>query len=359
MAHGNATVTLDCLHSIFKSRTVNRTTDDGVGKPSALDLGIIELTMNRYTVYTCQKSQPRRCKFFLWDDEAKPREAAALMNNSRTEPTSSPQTPSKTRPDVLITPKTSNRRRDSNPEAGSPRTPSNTSYHTPSSSACGTETETATTQGSGSVEEELFDWPASDDDELSRAADQASSEHPMPLPETPHKAIKADLLSTPGKRRYAEMAADEKDALRAAPQTPATEMARGDIFTTPATRCKGLFAGGGLPSPAETPTPIRYKDLPPSQDSELASDVLMALRNHDASITSEAREALKKICNRHVLHTRGIMKGRDVSRAMVKSKVNQVTELQEEIEGLKAERETNRALISQLVRDMARKESGN
>ena len=169
-----------------------------------------------------------------------------------------------------------------------------------------------------------------------------------------------DSRSTPGKRRYEEVATDGGDAQRVASQTPVVRTEMGDIFTTPAALDKGLFASSTLLSPAETPTPIRYKDIPPSQGSELASEVLSALQSHDASITPEAQETLKSICNKHVLYTRGIMKGRDVSRAMVKSKNERVTELQEEIESLKAERETNRAVIRHLQRDVAfRKESSN
>lgn len=202
--------------------------------------------------------------------------------------------------------------------------------------------------------------PTSDDDELSKFADQASSGDPMPPTETPRKAIKADSFSTPGKRRYDEMAADDGGAMKVALPTPATGREGDDIFTTPAagTHGKGLFSSGILPPQAETPTPIRYKDIPPTEESELASEVFSALQNHNAFITPEAQETLKGICNRHVLYTRGIMRGRDVSRAMVKSKDERMSELQKEIEGLKAERETNRAVIRHLRRDMTvRKES--
>ena len=277
------------------------------------------------------------------------------MNNSRFEPIGFPQTPSKTSPYLPVTPQTSSRLRDGGPEPITPGTPSKPSYSTPSSSARGMGTQGTTTQGSESGEEEFYDWPASDEDELSKFADLASNGRPMPPPETPRKAIKANILSTPGKRRYDEMAAADADALEPSPQTQ-----RGDIFTTPATGThgKGLFASGALPSPAETPTPIRYKDIPPTQESELASEVLTALQSHNTSISSETRETLKNICNKHVLYTRGIIKGRDVSRAIAKSKDSKLMELQGEIEALKAERETNRAVIRHLRRDMAgRKES--
>ena len=276
------------------------------------------------------------------------------MNNSRSEPMHFPQTPSKTSSYLPVTPQTSSRLRDGGSEPITPGTPSKPSYSTPSSSARGMGTQGTTTQGSDS-EDEFYDWPASDEVELSKFADLASNGRPMPPPETPRKAIKADKLSSPGKRRYDEMAAADGDALKSSPQTEG-----GDIFTTPATGShgKGLFASGALPSPAETPTPIRYKDIPPTQESELASEVLSALQVHNASMSSEARETLKNICNKHVLYTRGIIKGRDVSRAIAKSKDKQLVELQGEIEALKAERETNRAVIRHLRRDMAgRKES--
>lgn len=357
MVSGNATAIPAYQRSTLKPRMVERTTDGGVGKHGSLIATQHKLT-KLHIVYTCQKAQPKRCDFFLWDDEAKSREAAAVLNNSRTEPTNSPQTPSKSSPYVLITPQTSGRFKNGSPEVITPYTPSKT-YDAPSSSARGNGTQASTTQGSDS-EEEFYDWPASDDDELLKVADQTSSAHPMPPPQTPRKAIKADLLSTPGKRRYDEMAAGDEDAPRFDLPTPITGRQGGDIFTTPAagTHGKGLFANRTLPSPTETPTPIRYKDIPPSQESELASEVLSALRNHNASITPEAQETLKSICNKHVLYTRGILKGRDVTRSMAKSKDERMAELLGEIENLKAERETNRAVIRHLRRDMAvRKES--
>ena len=49
------------------------------------------------------------------------------------------------------------------------------------------------------------------------------------------------------------------------------------------------------------------------------------------------------------------MKGRDVSRAIVKTKDERIVELQGEIEGLKAERESMRAVVRHLRRDFAGK----
>ena len=310
--------------------------------------------------YTCQKAQPKRCDFFLWDDEAKCREAAAVLNNSRTESLPSPQTPQKYSPYGLTTPQTSTRFSPANLEVTTPDTPSKPPNGAPSSSHRGTATQATTTQGSD-LGEEFYNWPASDDDELSKVADQASSGHSMPPPETSRKAVKTDVLSTPEKRRYDEMALESGITGNTSWPMPLAGAPGDDVFTTPATGApgRGLFTNTNLPSPAETPTPIRYKDIPPSQDSELVSEMLNILQHHHVTIPPEARDAVKSICNKHILYTRGIMKGRDVSRAMVKTKDERMAELQGEIEGLKAERETNRAVIRHLRRDLAaRKEVG-
>jgi len=361
MVSGNATVILACQLNISRQRTEARIMEDGVALPFPQIATMYDST-NAWNsiVYTCQKTQPKRCDFFLWDDEAKGREAAAVLHNSRTEPlpSPSPQTPQKPSPYGLATPQTSSRLRLGSPDVATPYTPSKVSPDVPSAPAPGSATQATTTQGSDS-EEEFYDWPASDDDALSKVADQASSGHSMPPPETPRKAMKTDALATPGKRRYDEMAAENVGHVPSGWPTPSTGAAGGDVFTTPSTnKGKGLFANAILPSPAETPTPIRYRDIPPTQDSELASEVLKSLESHDVSLPVDSRDAVKSICNKHVLYTKGIMKGRDVSRAMVRRKDERIAELQGEIEGLKAERETNRAVIRHLRRDMAvRKET--
>lgn len=363
MASGNVIVIPVFQLSIFKPRTEAKTMGDGVGAPSMENDSDHERTdVGLRIVYTCQKTQPKRCDFFLWDDEAKGREAAALLNNSRTEslPSLMPQTPQKASPYALGPPPTPTHFQLGSPDVATPYTPSKPSRALNSSPICSSATQAITTQGTES-EEEFYDWPASDDDELSKAADQVSSGHSMPPPETPRKVVKTDALATPGKRRYDEMASESGEAAWAVWPTPPTgATGRGDIFTTPSTSRgeKGLFASTGLPSPAETPTPIRYNDGITGQDAELASEILIVLQTHNVHLAKESQDAVKSICNRHALYTKGIMRGRDVSREKVKMKDERIAELQGEIEGLKAERETNRAVIRHL-RDMAaRKEKG-
>ena len=279
-----------------------------------------------------------------------------MLNNSRTEPLPSPSshTPQRSAPYGLATPQTSSRFRFGSPDFITPYTPSKSSKNLPSSAVSTGTIQGSTARGSDS-EEEFYDWPASDDDELSKAADRASDSRSMLPPETPRKVMKTDMLTSPGKRRYDEMASGNGEIKPAAWHTPSTGAPEGDVFTTPSTNAAGrsLFANASLATPVETPTPIRYKDLLPTQDSELAAEVLAALRTHNVSLPVGAEDAVKHICNKHVLYTRGIMKGRDVSRSIVKRKDEKVAEMQGEIEGLKAERETNKAVIRHLRRDIS------
>ena len=199
-------------------------------------------------------------------------------------------------------------------------------------------------------EGDSFEWPASDEDELSKAADYASS-ITMPPPETPRKVAKTDILTSRSKRRYDEM----ENGSRMLP-TPASD----DVFTTPSTGMRGrdLFSTGGtvgLLSPAETPTPIRFKDVISGEsgdEPELVKDVVNTLRDTSVHVNAKAMEAVKIVLNKHALKTQGIAKGRDISRLAIKSKDAKIEELQGRIAALEAERETNRAVIRHLRRDM-------
>ena len=138
--------------------------------------------------------------------------------------------------------------------------------------------------------------------------------------------------------------------------TPVTIHNKGeDIFITPATSKKSdLFNNTATPSVINTSSKVRYPDLPNVQDSDLATEILTSLQSAlSVPLFAEARDEIKEICNKHALHTKGIMKGRDVSRAMVKRKEAQIVELQAEIEGLRSERETERGVIRSLRQDIA------
>ncbi|KAI4090185.1 MAG: hypothetical protein LQ339_008412 [Xanthoria mediterranea] len=299
--------------------------------------------------YTCQQPQPKRCNFFLWDDEAKSREAAAVLSNSRTEPISAPQTPTKSSlvpgQNGLQTPYTATSKRYGSLVRSSPHTPSKSS---PVIRSNGGTQDTSTIFGTS--DEESYDWPASDDEDVLKVVENVTSMKNMPPPETPRKAAKTDTLTSPGKRRFVEMQNSTEVAY------PALEVVEDDIHMTPSTTSKkdGLSTfEQALSLPAATPTPLRSHDVfKTGQDSELTLEVFKALHNHQIHPKSDAEAELKGICDKYSLATRGIIKGRDISRAMVNAKNGTISVLQETIASLQAERETNRAVIRHLRRDM-------
>ncbi|KAL8701697.1 MAG: hypothetical protein Q9201_004760 [Fulgogasparrea decipioides] len=302
-----------------------------------------------HTVYTCQQAQPKRCNFFLWDDEAKPREAAAVLSNSRTEPIHAPHTPTKSSYTAssfgLQTPYTDTSKARQDLTSSSPYTPSKSpSARQPAADTQATSTTLLTS------DEEFYDWPASEDEDVIKVLDQASLPNHMPPPESPNKAVKRDALSTPGKRRFSEM------VNREGPHWSTPSNAGDDVFATPMTGLgkDGSSASGYTPpSSAETPTPRRFQDmLQTGQGSELTSEVLRVLEENKVSISSDVKAELKGICDKQSLSTRGIMKGRDISRALVNTKNEKISALQETIAALQAERETSRAVIRHLRRDM-------
>ncbi|KAL8850811.1 MAG: hypothetical protein Q9221_004225 [Calogaya cf. arnoldii] len=194
-----------------------------------------------------------RCNFFLWDDEAKSREAACVLNNSRTEPISAPQTPTKSSFDPgqngLQTPYTTTAKRYGSPVRSLPHTPSKPAAVAGDNG--GTQNTSTTT---GTSDEEFYDWPASDDDDVLKVVDNVAS---MPPPETPRKPAKTEMLSTPAKRRFSEMQNMTEVTY------PTLEVVEDDVFMTPST----TFKTDGLPTfdqamslPAATPTPRRFKD---------------------------------------------------------------------------------------------------
>ena len=318
---------------------------------SIFPLGLSWRTLSCFiAVYTCQKPQPTRCDFFIWGDEAKGREAAMVLNNSRSEPELNPQTPSRSinarsiNENGYITPQTERR---------TPYTPSKKPSIIPGAH---TTSSTATTQNESA--EEFYDWPLSDDEELSKVADQASSQsqNSMPPPETPRKAVKVDSFSTPGKRRFDEM---ENGAGTSLP-TPISGRKEDDVFMTPGTGVGGkhLFS---TPGPQDTPTPVRFKDVAPTAttDSSLATELLKTLKAAQVVLPSNVRDEIRELCNKQSLFTNGVIRGRDISRSLIAKRDEKIVELQGSIEALQSERETSRAVIRHLRRELGVAKTSN
>ena len=299
-------------------------------------------------VYTCQKPQPTRCGFFLWDEEAKPREAAVLLDNSRSEPPPTPQTPLKPVANTgYLTPQTETGARPKSPDTVTPYTPSKTSGLAEASLQ--TVRASANSSAQDDSEEEFYDWPLTDDDDLLKVVASASSQAVMPPPETPRKAVKTDTLSTPGKRMFEEIDSGTPVVW----STPDSVKREDDVFTAPATNGKttSLF----LPNtPQDTPTPVRFKDIPLMHggDSSLTTEIMTTLESAQISLPISVREDIKAICDKRSLYTHGVIKGRDVSRSLIAKKDAKIVELQGSIEALQAERETSRAVIRHLRKEI-------
>ncbi|KAI9702005.1 MAG: hypothetical protein M1836_001349 [Candelina mexicana] len=312
--------------------------------------------------HTCQQPQPKRCNFFLWDDEAKPREEAAVLNNSRSEPRSPPATPSRGGRGLAHSPQyeeTSSR----------VRSPSRTASPSPMHASSAMQSKVSAMRSQHHVndeeEEEFLDWPLSDDDEvhLTEAADRAStsnnsrSARALPPIETPRKSAKTSVYTSPGKRRRSPT--DDGDA--GSLPTPSTD----DPFFTPLSTVsrKNLFAESSEPktptkagsnrflmSPSLTPTPNRYRDVSVGNGelSGLTADVFKVLDLNSVKLNQEVQEALMQVLNRHTLQTQGVARGRDISRLALKTKDAKISELYNRIAALESASETDAAVIRHL-----------
>lgn len=207
--------------------------------------------------------------------------------------------------------------------------------------------------------EEFYDWPSSGDEELGKAASSLPSNLMPPPPTTPRKATKTDVFSTPGKRSNDNETTSPITKLGFSTRKPI--VGEDDVFTTATTampRTPGLFSNynnNNLPIPTETPTLRRLRDSPGGQDSDLATQVLQAFDRNKISLSSELKDEVRAIANRHNMYTRGVVNGRDISRAMIKKKAEEIVELQGTIAGLESEREAQYFLIRSLRQELVQR----
>jgi len=192
-----------------------------------------------------------------------------------------------------------------------------------------------------SDEEEFYDWPDSDAEELAKAVEKATEKVSMPPPETPRKTVKMTPLSTPGtmKRNYDQVPYP----------TPTKDL--DDVFSTPSTNLKGrsLFSTTGLQSPEVTPTTRRLRDM---GVPELTNEVIDCLQNAHVGLGIDVIASVKDICKRHMLRTKGCIRGRDATRAALAAKDVQMVELQNKTATLEEEKEMMMTAMRQLRRDL-------
>ena len=328
---------------------------------------------NFVIVYTCQKRRGMDCKFFLWDDDAKTRSRNAVLSNSRTEPVP---------PNVPATP--SGRSSATLYDDNAPRTP----Y---SNSKAITRLLLDTSPSKQSKQQRVNEWLYDPDDEfydedLKNLADKASM--PPPL-ETPRKSLPTTPSSL-GKRHF------EENHRNGGYDRFSTPRNGDDVFVTPNSKFQKRDLGqtapgsavagpGSLMTPGDTERTSRtgppltadgarsynlnnrsFRDESPlgrkstnfsdstlsfghiSADerefpsTELATELLDALRDCNIELTVRAMNAVKRIARDHVQEMqnmekekRVMEKSRDVSREAFKRRNERVKELEVELARLK------------------------
>lgn len=271
-------------------------------------------------VYTCQKSQPKRCNFFLWDDDAKVREEAAILNNSRSE--TGPKIP--TKPSQPARPLTPTHRSPAQQNHHGMATPNSKSRRSPVTS-----------------DESDFDWSASNDKALAEVGQALA----MAAPETPRKVPRTPMFTSPGKRNHSEMVENNS--------TFSSTVGDDDIFNTP----RSSEDVSGLLSPVESP--MRRKPQDGNHypiNSALATDALRILER--SNISPDAEQQLIELLNKHDLRTQGIAKGRDITRLALGNKDKKIADLEARIASLEAERETSKAVIAHMKSDIIQTSPG-
>lgn len=310
--------------------------------------------------YTCQRPQTKRCSFFLWSDDAKVREEAAVLSNSRTEPDGQGQVKlgegAKLRSD-METPQTPKRQT----KITEPITPvSKTKSFSPdldrSEQLVSSPTE---------AKNDEFDWSSSADEELAEFADSLkASTIEREEAEGPRKIARTSNISSPGKRTLSETKNYYVHENTSSGTLPISEA---DIFRTPS-----IFANPsekiGLLSPGKSPTHPRRqlfasqqaqdqpypKDQSPQEElSGLAIEALNILTPIRSSLPQNVEQKLTSLLNKHDTKMQGVSRGRDIARIAVQNKEKRITELLQRIASLEAEKETQRTVIQHLKTDIA------
>lgn len=265
---------------------------------------------------------------FLWDDDAQPRERAALMDNSRTEPARTiPVTPSRRQP--------------------SPPLP------------CANQTRptTVSKKRNRSISDDLNDeygFGQSSDDF------NGALSHIMTQVETPSKAVKTSNIATPATgRRQLPWQMDQPIAGSShGLQTPQSERripgdpfasryaAAGASLFTPVKEEKDGSHQTATPSSSfETPTPSRFRN---AVAEDVIQDIFGILQEADVRMRVQTENELKSLLSKHAKSAEGYKRGREVLRTTVKARDAKVTELNYRISTLEAELEAERATVKHL-----------
>ena len=320
--------------------------------------------------YTCQNAEPERCDFFLWDEDAKPREEAAVLNNSRNEPRNTPGIYNTTENAEGQGVGRSGMQIQDVQQRSPSRTLSPSSPPVHSSRTGGALVSMSMKRKAQDLDfdedEDYFPWPltGAEEEELTSAADRVSTN-----PTTPHKAVKTDAYATPAtstrKLPWLDYTSSSTTTSNNA-ATPTTNLPTPRLTKTPHIPSSATSKTAPTPATDTTPTPTRFKDALSDPNpistttSSLTNDVFETLTNANVYLISAHSTALTAVLHRHDMRTQGISKGREISRLAVKAKEAKIVELQARIASLEAEREVDRSVIRKLrfEKDLTREGGG-
>ncbi|KAF2705133.1 hypothetical protein K504DRAFT_352139, partial [Pleomassaria siparia CBS 279.74] len=281
--------------------------------------------------YSCQRAQSdkSRCKFFLWDDDAKPREERALLNNSRTEPAyTNPNTPSKPY---------------NAPQAAPPP-------YTPTAAP----EQSRKRNRPVSDEDDEFDCTQGEDAAWTNELDLV-----MAASETRRKCARTEAFTTPARRKL-PWAKDDNQPTHGL-QTPQTERrapptdpfptrfaAPGGSFLTPSKFNEEHNEDSHqtltpASSPFDTPTPSRFKDVGPTGKEDVVREVFSLLHNSNVGLSNQTQTELKNILSKYTRRSEGFRKGHELVRLSVKTKEAQIKELEYRIAILESGQEEEHA----------------
>lgn len=155
---------------------------------------------------------------------------------------------------------------------------------------------------------------------------------------TPRKTPRTDSLTSPSKRKLSDM--------ESAPSLTPTS-----VFSPGPTACRLPPASAEI---SMTPTPSKYKNAlsadSAADTSELSLQAMRILENHNVVVSRKAQEELIELLNRHDVKTRGIIRGRDISRSVIKKKDEEIMKLKERIAVLESQRELSKSVDDGLRR---------
>lgn len=223
-------------------------------------------------------------------------------------------------------------------------------------------------QDRGEKDDEFGAWPLTKEDEekVVKIVERTDSGS---FPETPRKPSDSRTATPGSKRRRRE---EESNGASIYP-TPATKETRDEgIFGNPSTSRRKLRGGmwdgaerSVLFSPAETPSPMRFKDAssigpPPTNltspsksntgdlqpNYDITEDIMNLLKGQHIEEDVEAK--LRQVLSRNALKISGIVKGRDITRVALRTKDTKIADLQQKIMLLEHKHDMDEAIIKRL-----------